>query len=185
MVTNILIAVFSSLVTIFAVLYGTKKNIKAQLMQLKMQIESQKKQFFSQFKIERELKAIDNFEENVSEFLTLTSRSHSLFKTSKLYEKSENQEVVNTITDLMKGVYDKDSRSNTLLTKIKFYLRDDIKEERELYLNIDKVINMVYKSRNNIENNDTILDQFQLIRDLSKRFIESKKKEIEKEYQKI
>ena len=107
-----------------------------------------------------------------------------MFKSRKQYEKSENKEVVNTITDLMKGMYDKGSNLNTLLTKIKFYLRNDIEEEKVLYHNIDKVINIVFKSWKNIESNEEILDQFQLIRDLSKQFIESKKKEIEQVYQK-
>ena len=42
---------------------------------------------------------------------------------------------------------------------------------------------MAIKNGKNIENDKVILDQFQIIRDLLKRFIESKKKEIEKEYQ--
>jgi hypothetical protein len=115
----------------------------------------------------------------------MVSRSHSLFKTRKQYEKSENKEVLNTVTELIKDMYDKGSNQNTLLSKIKFYLRNDVEEEKTLYVNIDKVINMVFKSWNNVGNNEEILDQFQLIRDLSKRFIEAKKKEIEQEYQKV
>jgi hypothetical protein len=135
--------------------------------------------------LERELRALENFEENVSELLTITSRSHSLFKTRKQYENSENKEVVNTIADLMKGMYDKGSHLNTLLTKLKFYLKNNIEKEKILYDNIDKIINMVFKSPNNIENNEAILNQFQIIRDLSKEFIETKKKELEQEYQKV
>lgn len=115
----------------------------------------------------------------------MTSRSHSLFKARKQYEKSENKEVANTITDLMKSMYDKGLQLNTLSTKIKFYLRNNIEEEKILYNNIDKVTNMVFKSWNNIENNEEILDQFQLIRDLSKKIIESKRKEIEQEYKEV
>ena len=137
----------------------------------------------SQFKIERELNALDKFEEYVAEVLSITSRSHALFKQRKLYENSESQEVADTLTDLMTNLYDEGSKLNTWLTKIKNYLRDDINEEKELYHNIDKVINMAIKNGKNIENDKVILDQFQIIRDLLKRFIESKKKEIEKEYQ--
>ncbi len=139
----------------------------------------------SQFKIERELKDLDKFEENVSKLLTITSRAHSLYKTRKQYENSESQEVINTLTDLMKSLYDEGSDLNTWLTNIKFNLSDNIKEEKDLYLNINKVIDMVFKSGNDIDRNEVILDQFQIIRDLSKRFIKSKKKEIEQEYQKV
>lgn len=139
----------------------------------------------SQFKIERELKDLDKFEENVSKLLTITSRTHSLYKTRKQYENSESQEVINTLTDLMKSLYDEGSDLNTWLTNIKFNLSDNIKEEKDLYLNINKVIDMVFKSGNDIDRNEVILDQFQIIRDLSKRFIKSKKKEIEQEYQKV
>ena len=60
----------------------------------------------SQFKIERELNALDKFEEYVAEVLSITSRSHALFKQRKLYENSESQEVADTLTDLMTNLYD-------------------------------------------------------------------------------
>jgi len=85
----------------------------------------------------------------------------------------------------MKSLNDEGSDLNTWLTNIKFNLSDNIKEEKDLYLNINKVIDMVFKSGNDIDRNEVILDQFQIIRDLSKRFIKSKKKEIEQEYQKV